>query len=142
MAKHSIFRMASMTKLIVTVAAMMLVEQGVFKINDPIARYLPELKDLKVEVSRTNGDGTTTTEDLPANRAVTIQDLMRHTSGFFYGGAMKSKRLKDAYEQANIEAGDKIHRRRNVEAADKSASLSTWHEFSRFDLGGCCGPPS
>src|SRR5437870_4580203 len=79
MAKDSIFRMASMTKPIVTVAAMMLVEQGVFKINDPIARYLPELKDLKVEVSRTNGDGTTTTEDLPANRAVTIQDLMRHT---------------------------------------------------------------
>ena len=75
MAKDSIFRMASMTKPIVTVAAMMLVEQGVFKINDPIARYLPELKDLKVEVSRANGDGTTTTEDLPANRAVTIQDL-------------------------------------------------------------------
>jgi len=106
MAKDSIFRMASMTKPIVTVAAMMLVEQGVFKINDPIARYLPELKDLKVEVSRTNGDGTTTTEDLPANRAVTIQDLMRHTSGFFYSGAMKSKRLKGAYEQANIEAGE------------------------------------
>lgn len=106
MAKDSMFRMASMTKPIVTVAAMMLVEQGVFKINDPIARYLPELKDLKVEVSRTNGDGTTTIEDLPANRAVTIQDLMRHTSGFFYGGAMKSKRLKDAYEQANVEAGE------------------------------------
>jgi CubicO group peptidase (beta-lactamase class C family) len=106
MAKDSIFRMASMTKAIVTVAAMMLVEQGVFKINDPIAQYLPELKDLRVEVSRTNSDGTTTTEDVPANRAVTIQDLMRHTSGFFYGGAMKSKRLKEAYEQANIEANE------------------------------------
>jgi CubicO group peptidase (beta-lactamase class C family) len=106
MAKDSIFRMASMTKAIVTVAAMMLVEQGVFKINDPIAQYLPELKDLRVEVSRTNSDGTTTTEDVPANRAVTIQDLMRHTSGFFYGAAMKSKRLKEAYEQANIEANE------------------------------------
>ena len=57
MAKDSIFRMASMTKAIVTVAAMMLVEQGVFKINDPIAQYLPELKDLRVEVGRTNSDG-------------------------------------------------------------------------------------
>jgi CubicO group peptidase (beta-lactamase class C family) len=106
MAKDSMLRLASMTKPIVTVAAMMLVEQGVFKINDPIAQYLPELKDLKVEVSRTNSDGSTTTEDVPANRAVTIQDLMRHTSGFFYSGAMKSKRLKEAYQQANIEANE------------------------------------
>ena len=44
MAKDSIFRMASMTKPIVTVAAMMLMEQGVFKMNDPIAQYLPELR--------------------------------------------------------------------------------------------------
>jgi len=106
MAKDGIFRMASMTKAIVTVAAMMLVEQGVFKLNDPITQYLPELKDLKVEVSKTNSDGTVATEDVPANRAVTIQDLMRHTSGFFYSGAMKSNRLKEAYKQANIEASE------------------------------------
>ncbi len=103
-AKDSIFRMASMTKAITTVAAMMLVEQGVFKINDPIEQYLPELKDLKVEVSKTSADGTVTTEDVAVNRSVTIQDLMRHTSGFYYAGAIRSKRLKEAYEQANIEA--------------------------------------
>ena len=45
----SIFRFASLTKAIVTTAAMMLVEQGVIKISDPVADYLPELKDLKVE---------------------------------------------------------------------------------------------
>ena len=67
---------------------------------------MPELKDLKVEVSKKNTDGTMATEDVPANRAITIQDLMRHTSGFFYAGAMQSKRLKEAYEQANIEARD------------------------------------
>jgi CubicO group peptidase (beta-lactamase class C family) len=104
MAKDSIFRMASMTKPIVTVAAMMLMEQGIFKLNDPIAQYLPELKDVKVEVSKKNSDGTVTTEDVPTERPITIQDLMRHTSGFFYAGAMKSKRLKEAYEKANIEA--------------------------------------
>ncbi len=103
-AKDSIFRMASMTKAITTVAAMMLVEQGVFKINDPIEQLLPELKDLKVEVSKTAADGTVTTEDVAVNRSVTIQDLMRHTSGFYYAGAIRSKRLKEAYEQANIEA--------------------------------------
>lgn len=104
LAKDSIFRMASMTKPITTVAAMMLVEQGVFKINDPIEQLLPELKDLKVEVRKTAADGTVTTEDVPVTRSITIQDLMRHTSGLFYAGAIQSKRLKEAYEQANIEA--------------------------------------
>ena len=104
MAKDSIFRMASMTKAITSIAAMMLVEQGVFKINDPIETFLPELKGLKVEVAKKNSDGTVVTEDVPANRPVTIQDLLRHTSGFYYAGAIPSKRLKDAYEEANIEA--------------------------------------
>lgn len=104
LAKDSIFRMASMTKAITTVAAMMLVEQGVFKINDPIEQLLPELKGLKVEVRKTAADGTVTNEDVPATRSVTIQDLMRHTSGFFYASAIPSKRLKEAYEQGNIEA--------------------------------------
>lgn len=105
MAKDSIFRMASMTKLITTVAAMMMVEQGLFKINDPISELLPELKDLKVEIQKAE-DGRVTTEDVPTVRPVTIQDLMRHTSGFFYAGAMRSQRLKAAYEEANIEARD------------------------------------
>lgn len=104
MAKDTIFRLASMTKPITTVAAMMLMEQGLFKINDPIGSILTELKDLKVEVVRKAADGTSTTEDVPATRPVTIQDLMRHTSGFFYAAAMKSERLKQAYQNANIEA--------------------------------------
>lgn len=102
-AKDSIFRLASMTKAITTAAAMMLVEQGVFKINDPISTYLPELKDLKVEVTKKNADGSTSSEDVPA-KPVTIQDLMRHTSGLFYSNNVPSPRLKEAYEKANIEA--------------------------------------
>jgi len=104
MTKDAIFRLASMTKPIVTVAAMMMVEQGILKLNDPISSWLPELKDLKVETEKTDKAGTVTTEDLPANRPVTVQDLMRHTSGFFYSEAIKSQRLKDTYEKANIEA--------------------------------------
>ena len=109
MAKDSVFRMASMTKPIVSVAALMLMEQGALKINDSVAQYLPELKDLKVEVSKKNADGSVTTEDVPAQRAITIQDLMRHTSGFYYSGAMQSRpRLKEAYEKANIEGREPI----------------------------------
>ncbi len=95
MTKDSIFRLASMTKPIVTVAAMMLVERGAMKLNDPIATWLPELRDMKVETS---------TGDVAVNRPVTVHDLMRHTAGFVYGGATKSARIKQMYEEGNIEA--------------------------------------
>jgi CubicO group peptidase (beta-lactamase class C family) len=94
MAKDTIFRMASMTKPIVTVAGMMLVEQGRMKLNDPIAIYLPELKDLKVE---------TPEGDRPLTRPIWVQDLMRHTAGFVYQAAAKSPRIKEMYEKGNIE---------------------------------------
>jgi CubicO group peptidase (beta-lactamase class C family) len=94
MGKDAIFRMASMTKPIVTVAAMMLVEQGKMKLNDPIATYLPELKDLTAE---------TPEGDKPLTRPIWVQDLMRHTAGFVYQGATKSPRIKEMYEKGNIE---------------------------------------
>ncbi|HRO60866.1 MAG TPA: serine hydrolase domain-containing protein [Burkholderiaceae bacterium] len=93
--KDSIFRMASMTKPVVTVAAMMLVEQGRMKLNDPIVNWLPELKDLKVETA----DG-----DVPLARPITVQDLMRHTAGFVYAGSTKSPRIKQMYDEGNIES--------------------------------------
>jgi len=79
MAKDAIFRIYSMTKPITSVAAMMLWEEGRFLLSDPIAKYLPELSDLQVAVER---DGQI--ERVPAERAVTIQDLLRHTSGLTY----------------------------------------------------------
>jgi CubicO group peptidase (beta-lactamase class C family) len=80
MANDSIFRIYSMTKPIVSVAAMMLWEEGRFLLNDPIAKYLPELADLKVAVVR----GAEIVERVPAERLITIQDLLRHTSGLTY----------------------------------------------------------
>jgi CubicO group peptidase (beta-lactamase class C family) len=95
MTKDTLFRLASMTKPIVTTAAMMLVEQGKLKLNDPLAQWLPELKDLKVETA--NGD-------VPLTRPLWVQDVMRHTAGFVYAGAAKSPRIKKMYEDLNIEA--------------------------------------
>jgi CubicO group peptidase (beta-lactamase class C family) len=95
MSKDTLFRLASMTKPIVTAAAMMLVEQGKLKLNDPVVGWLPELKDLKVE---------TPAGDVPLARPIWVQDLMRHTAGFVYAGGTKSARIRDLYEKGNIEA--------------------------------------
>jgi CubicO group peptidase (beta-lactamase class C family) len=79
MTQDTIFRIYSMTKPIVTVAAMMLFEEGRFLLNDPVSTYLPELGNLQVAVPR--GDQI---DLVPPARPVTIQDLLRHTSGLTY----------------------------------------------------------
>lgn len=95
MPKDALFRLASMTKPIVSAAAMMLVEQGKLKINDPIVTWLPELKDLKVE---------TAAGDVPLARPVQVIDLMRHTAGMVYAGSTRSPRIKKLYDDLNIES--------------------------------------
>ena len=80
MSDDAIFRIYSMTKPIVSVAAMMLVEEGRLLITDPVSKYIPAFASLKVGV--VNGDRL----DLqPLRRPITVQDLMRHTSGLTYG---------------------------------------------------------
>jgi CubicO group peptidase (beta-lactamase class C family) len=79
MPKDAIFRIYSMTKPITSVAAMMLWEEGRFLLGDPIAKYLPELSNLDVAMER-----GTEIERVPVERAVTIHDLLRHTSGLTY----------------------------------------------------------
>lgn len=117
MTRDTIFMLASMTKPIVSTAAVMLIEEGRMKLSDPITTWLPELRDMKVEVQRTNADGTTTTEDVALARPITVQDLLRHTSGFSYAGSVRSSRLKELYDSQNIEArevsitGDEMLRR-------------------------------
>jgi CubicO group peptidase (beta-lactamase class C family) len=105
MGKDAIFRIYSMSKPIVTVCAMMLVEQGRLSLGDPVAKYLPEFKDVKVGEETKGADGKVTLELVDSKRPMTVQDLMRHTSGLTYGffgeGAVKT-----AYLEANLNAGD------------------------------------
>ncbi len=85
MTLDTIFRIYSMTKPIVSVGAMMLAEQGRLLLSDPISKYLPELCHLKVGVEREGADGKPRLDLEPARQEITVQDLLRHTSGFTYG---------------------------------------------------------
>lgn len=85
MAIDTIFRIYSMTKPIVSVMTMMLVEEGRLLLSDPISRFLPELRRLKVGVEKDDGKGNRTLELVDTLQPITVQDLLRHTSGFTYG---------------------------------------------------------
>jgi CubicO group peptidase (beta-lactamase class C family) len=89
MQADAIFRIYSMTKSIVSVAAMMLVEEGRMQVSDPVSKYLPEMARMKVGVEKTEG-GKATLEMIEPVREMTVQDLMRHTSGLIYGTRGKS----------------------------------------------------
>jgi CubicO group peptidase (beta-lactamase class C family) len=84
MTTDTIFNIASMTKPMTTVGALMLYEQGKILIDDPLSKYFPKFSQMRVAVRDANGEPTVDT--VPANRQITIQDLMRHTSGLIYGG--------------------------------------------------------
>jgi methyl acetate hydrolase len=79
----SMFRIASMTKAVTSTAAMQLVEQGRFAVDDPVEKYLPELSKLQVFESFDSATGTYKLR--PATKAITVRHLFTHTSGFGYG---------------------------------------------------------
>jgi CubicO group peptidase (beta-lactamase class C family) len=84
MTTDTIFNIASMTKPMTAVGALMLYEQGKILIDDPLSKYFPKFAQMRVAAR--DADGEPTADTVPANRQITIQDLMRHTSGIIYGG--------------------------------------------------------
>ena len=84
MTTDTIFNIASMTKPMTAVGALMLTEHGRLNIGDPLSRYVPAFA--KMQVARLEAGGQTIAGTVPAERAITIQDLFRHTSGLIYGG--------------------------------------------------------
>lgn len=105
MREDAIFRIASMTKPIASLAVMVLAEEGKLSIVDPVDKYLPELKDMKVAVTRIGTDGKTVMTFEPQKRRMTVQDLLRHTSGMPSGQA-QGHPVKQMYAEARI--GDRM----------------------------------
>lgn len=83
MRRDTIFQMASSTKPVAGVAVMLLIEEGKINLNDPASKFIPEFKTMKVAVQP---EGATEVRLVPANREITIRDLMTHTSGLGSGG--------------------------------------------------------
>lgn len=95
MRSDTLFRIASMTKPITSVAALMLVEQGKLRLDDPISRWIPELADVRVLADPAGPLDRT----VPLRRSITVEDLLTHRSGIAYAFFSEGP-LKQAYEQA------------------------------------------
>lgn len=102
MRRDDIFRIASQTKAITSVAVMMLFEEGKFLLDDPISKYIPEFTGQGVLDQFNEKDTTFTT--IPAIREITIRDLLTHTSGIDYAG-IGSKNMRAIYAKSDIPGG-------------------------------------
>jgi CubicO group peptidase (beta-lactamase class C family) len=101
MSADTIFRLYSMSKPITSVAAMMLVEDGKLRLDDPVSKYIPVFADMKVGVEKRGADGTVTLVREPLDRPVTIEDLLRHTSGLTYGFSSENL-VRRLYAEADL----------------------------------------
>lgn len=116
MSADTIFRLYSMSKPITSVMAMMLVEEGKLALDDPVSKYIPAFAGMKVGAEKKAGDAASLAL-VPQQRAVTIEDLLRHTSGLpygFFGGGP----VRQLYAAANLFNSD-------LSNADFVAKLST-----------------
>ncbi|HMK65391.1 MAG TPA: serine hydrolase domain-containing protein [Thermodesulfobacteriota bacterium] len=119
MKQDTIFRFYSMSKPITAVAAMKMWEEGKFILSDPVSKFIPELKGMKVGVEKKDPQtGASTLELVPCNREMTIQDLLRHTSGMIYESPFFGKS-----QVQQMWAGAKIWDR-NETLAEATAKLS------------------
>jgi CubicO group peptidase (beta-lactamase class C family) len=112
MAHNTLFRIFSMTKPIVSVGIMMLLEEGTFLLNDPVAKYIPEFSEQKVGVEN-NGR----LELVPPRRPITIQDLLRHTSGIAYEHTGNGL-VQQLYQQSRV-------RSRKISNAEHAALVAS-----------------
>jgi CubicO group peptidase (beta-lactamase class C family) len=97
MTRDSMFRMASMTKPVIGTSIMMMLEEGKLQLGDPVSKYIPEFKDMKVAVLIEAGHGPGNPPKfytMPAERPITIKDLLTHTSGLSSGPMGQSEVAK------------------------------------------------
>src|SRR5260221_55021 len=104
LSKDAIFRIYSMTKPLVSVAAMMLVEDGRMQLNDAVSKFLPAMKNMQVSVAKADAEFAKMVYTLvPAEREMTVQDLLRHTSGLAYANLTQNALVKEAYAKGGID---------------------------------------
>jgi CubicO group peptidase (beta-lactamase class C family) len=99
----NIFRIASQTKAITSIAVMMLWEEGKLLLDDPVSNYIPQVKNLRVLDKFNPADSSYTT--VAAQREITIRDLLRHTSGISYPIISNDDRMKAIYTKAGVVTG-------------------------------------
>jgi CubicO group peptidase (beta-lactamase class C family) len=104
MTRDAIFPLHSLTKTVTSFAAMMLVDRGKIRLDDPVAKYIPSFAGMKVGVERKDESGKVLLDLVPLRRAVTIEDLLLHTSGITYGFYGPRGPVKAAYD--DIYLGD------------------------------------
>jgi CubicO group peptidase (beta-lactamase class C family) len=126
MTKDQIFRIASQTKAITSTAVMMLWEEGKFRLDDPISKYIPEFANPQILAGFRYSDTTYTTR--PSSKEITIRHLLTHTSGIGYGVIDGNEQIKMIYGKAGI---IDLYTTRDIKIADnikKLAKLPLHHE--------------
>jgi len=131
---NTIFRIASMTKPVTSVAVMILYEEGRFMLNDPVSKYLPEFKDMMVLNPERSTNGQAQADSLvPAKRLITIRHLLSHTSGLTYHW---NDKLGEIYKKAGIAGGLGLHNETIAENMKKLAKLPLlFHPGDKWEYG-------
>jgi CubicO group peptidase (beta-lactamase class C family) len=140
MSRDAIFRLYSMTKPLTSVAAMMLMEEGRFLLTEPISKFLPQLAKREVSVQQFDpATGKGGYMVVAAEREITIQDLLRHTSGIVYGAFTPNARIKEIYEKdgvgwADVTPAEQLERLSRVPLAHQPGT--TWEYSLSTDVLG------
>ena len=125
MTPEAVFRIYSMTKPLVSVAAMMLVEDGTVQLTDPVSKYLPGFDKLQVSVPGKDAAGNVTYALVPQERQMTVQDLLRHTSGLAYGEITNNPLVKEGLEKAGAYRKELDFDARNVTPDEQIAKMAS-----------------
>ncbi|CAN5634017.1 serine hydrolase domain-containing protein [soil metagenome] len=132
MPRNAIFAIAAMTKPMVAVTALSLVEQGRVLIDDPVTKYLPSLARMPVALPAKDPTDMSLQKTVPAARPPSIQDLLRHTAGMTYGNRGESELYK-AYPQSSNAAARAMN---GDEFIAKLATLPLYSQpGSKWDYG-------
>ena len=142
MTRDAIFRAYSMTKPLVSVLTMMLVEEGRLQLNDPVSKFFPSMAKMNVLSNPSDGNS----ERVPAARLITIHDLLRHTSGITYAEFTRFTAIKGPYQEAGLFSSEvqgkwiTLTPQQQIEALSKAPLLwqpgSTWEYSLSTDLLG------